>query len=320
MHSLSYATLEQIVGASVQGILLLETCGQTARIRYANRAYERLSGYCARELAGNAWGAHFAGDSVGAGHDALERLIARGDTGRFPLACLRKDGSVWCSDVHLSRIGGTGGEASLLLAQHVVSGTGADDGRATTMAGGDDATIAPAAPPADRSPLRAAALAAGMLSTDQFMALLSRDLAIARRHGRDVTLFLFQIIEYDVYRQTFGQLAADACARMVATQILGTFGRSIDLRARLDATSFVVAVHEQPAEHSERLARLVADKTARLSLPNPKGRASRHVELATVFVQADSENDDADALIERARATIGPARTDSKDVRQAAGC
>ena len=34
---------------------------------------------------------------------------------------------------------------------------------------------------------------------------------------------------------TFGALTAEACARMVGTQILGTFGRAIDLRARLDA-------------------------------------------------------------------------------------
>jgi diguanylate cyclase (GGDEF)-like protein/PAS domain S-box-containing protein len=308
LHSLSYATLEHIVEASVHGILLLETSGKTARIRYANHAYEQLSGYSRRELSGNAWSAHFAGDSVAAGQEALGRFIAAGTPQCLPLTCLCKDGAIWRSDVHLSRVGGTGGDASMILAQHLVDGP-------ASMRDGE--------PPAERiAAMRAAGSntgsakrpgppGSGMLSIQQFFALLSRDLAIARRHDRALTLILFEIAEYDVYRQTFGQLAAGSCARMIATQIQGTFARSVDLRARLDERTFVVVVHEQPEEQSRRLADIVAQKTARLSLPNPRSRSSRHVEVASTIVPADPQNDDAATLIERARTRLDPTRNDS---------
>lgn len=306
MQSLSYAVLEQIVAASVQGVLVLETQGPTARIRYANPAYERVSGYSANELVGDVWNAHWVGSSVdGSRHEALDRLMTRATPGSCSLTCLAKDGSVWQSEVHLSRIGNSGQDASLLLAQHVVNGEeAADDGLEGAAAALVDRARAAGSCGASR---RAGPLAAGMLSTHQFMALLGRDLAIARRHERAVTLFLFRITEYEVYQQTFGQLAADACARMIATQILGTFGRAIDLRARLDETSFVVAVHDQPEDHSQRLAKVVADKTARLRLPNPKAHLNRYVAVESAVVRADPWSEDGPALIERARKSLNGA-------------
>jgi len=306
LQSLSYAILEQIVATSVQGILLVETHGPNARIRYANRAYEGLCGYSIRELTGNSWNSHFAEDSVSTEQGDFRRLMVGGAGGSCRLACLRKDGSIWRSEVHLSRVSGTGSEMALLLAQHVVAGEDAehaaidDSGPINT----GDLTSG------NLSARRSSGPAAGMLSADQFVALLTRDLAIARRHDRTVTLMMFEISEFDVYRQTFGELAAEACARMVATQILGTFGRAIDLRARFDETSFVVAVHEQPEEQSRRLVRIVAEKTALLSLPNPRGR-NRRVELAGTMVSAESANDDAIALIDRARAILRNEDTDS---------
>jgi diguanylate cyclase (GGDEF)-like protein len=149
----------------------------------------------------------------------------------------------------------------------------------------------------------------GMLSADQFSALLSRDLAIARRHDRSVTLILFEIMEFDIYRDTFGVLTAEACARMIATQILGTFGRKIDLRARLDPTTFAVAVHEQPEAPADSLAQTVAEKTLRLSLPNPRGQR-RHIEVASVCIEAQAGKDDAASLISRARQSLSGDRSD----------
>lgn len=295
LHSLSFATLEQIVQASLQGILLLEVQGHRARIRYANPAYERMSGYAERELVGNAWSTHFAGDCAFSDAEELNRVIMRGLPAACPVACLRKDGAVWESSVHLSRIGGARGDTTLILVQHVLGETAAvvepvEPGRA-----GRRRQPAAAAP---------AQLMSGMLAADQFAALLSRDLAIARRHERKVTLILFEIIEFETYRETFGSLAAEACARMVGTQILCTFGRSIDLRARLDAVSFAVAVHEQPEASAEQLAGTVADKVSRLSLPNPRGRTSRHVQVASTCVEAAPERDDAKKLIERSRRAL----------------
>lgn len=298
MHVLSYATLEQIVYASVHGILLVEANGHRARVRYANPAYERLSGYTQRELCGNAWSTHFAGECAFSDPEELNRAIMRGLPAVHEIVCLAKDGTAWKSRVHLSRVGGAAGDATLILAQHVVPDAPALDETEPSAGVTGQHAVLKAVPsgPAPAIP--------GMLSADQFHALLGRDLAIARRHERSLTLILFEIVEFDVYRQTFGSLAAEACARMIGTQILGTFGRSIDLRARLDSTTFAVAVHELAEGQPERLAAVVAEKTARLCLHNPRGRTGRHIEVSGACVQADGECNDVTAFVDKARRAL----------------
>lgn len=293
MRFLSCAILEQIVQASVHGLLLVETQGHRIRIRYVNPAYEKLSGYTQRELVGNAWSTHFDGECAFSDAEELNRVIMRGLPMTRRIVCLRKDGTPWESNLHLSRIGGTAADGALILAQHVPV-----EGCSTVAAEPSESTSDPAAASDRISPSMA-----GMLSAGQFAALLSRDLAIARRHERRVRLILFEIVEFDVYRDTFGALAAESCARMVGTQILGTFGRSIYPRARLDEMTFAVAVQERSEESAARLARIVTEKTEKLRLPNPRGRLARHVHVASVCIEA-CDDDDVAGLIARARCEL----------------
>ena len=65
VQSLSYSVLEQIIASSVQGILLVEAVGPSYRIRYANAAYEELSGYPAADLLGHPWSRHFNNQAHG---------------------------------------------------------------------------------------------------------------------------------------------------------------------------------------------------------------------------------------------------------------
>ena len=65
-----------------------------------------------------------------------------------------------------------------------------------------------------------------------FQELIRRDLAIARRDQRMITLLLFEIVEFEAYRQTFGSKAADSCQRMIGAQIMRTLRRAGDLCAR----------------------------------------------------------------------------------------
>ena len=75
-----------------------------------------------------------------------------------------------------------------------------------------------------------------------FQETLRRDLAMARRDRRFVTLLVFEIVEFAVYRQTFGDKAADSCQRMIGAQIMRALRRAGDLCARYDDTTLVAAV------------------------------------------------------------------------------
>ncbi len=296
MQSLSYSTLEQIVRASVHGILLVEVHRHRAEIRYANPAYEKLSGYMRRELCGNAWSAHFDGDCPLSDPHELSRLIMRGLPAAQPVSCLRKDGSVWQSDMHVSRVGGAAGDAVLILAQHVVE-------NAVMPVESDTGEWAVATSDATAG-RRVASAVPGMLSADQFVALLSRDIALARRNAGSVTLILFQVQEFDIYLDTFGELAAEGCARMVGRQILGTFGASTDLCARLDERTFAVGLSGDGRPEAAELAACVSEKTVRLGLHNPRGRLSRQIRVDCACIDADTDSDNAAGLIRKCRSAF----------------
>src|SRR5690606_41829129 len=100
----------------------------------------------------------------------------------------------------------------------------------------------------------------GLPRFEHFEAVLNRDIAIARRDRRPVTLMLFEILELDAYRATFGAKAAESCVRMIGGQIGGTLRRAGDLCARHGHATSVAAVLGQDGAVAGRLVeRLVPD-------------------------------------------------------------
>ena len=109
----------------------------------------------------------------------------------------------------------------------------------------------------------------GLVRFPYFQEMLRRDLAMARRDRRFVTLLVFEIVEYDIYRQTFGDKAADSCQRMIGAQIMRTLRRAGDLCARYDESTLVAAVDRAACRR---------DSTA--------GRADRRERAATQAAQS----------------------------------
>lgn len=297
MEPLSHPILEQIVTSSRLGILLIEARSPGFKIVYANPAYEAQSGYSARDLIGSAWGSHFAERDDGAELIELKRVIACGETCRLGAPFIRKDGEVWRADVELTPLRSPDG-AKLVLVQH-----------RRTDGGAEPAAFSPTQTLPRRLGRKRPKIVAlersdavtGLASLDHFMNLLRRDLSIARREDRMITLMLFEVVELDAYRRTFGANAADSCLRMVGAQLAGTFGRASDLCARCDDTTFVAAIQGQGEGPATVLAARVADKTRNLGLHNPRAKSQRYVTVRSVAVDADIQSDDVDRLLARAR-------------------
>ena len=143
--------------------------------------------------------------------------------------------------------------------------------------------------------------------------MLRRDFAMARRDRRFVTLLAFEIVEFDVYRQTFGDKAADSCQRMIGAQIMRALRRAGDLCARYDECTLVAAVVGQHASEIEPLAQQIAENVGQLKLHNPRAKSSRYVSTRVTVIGCppgahnDPEPVLADAL-EAKRRTDAPAR------------
>jgi diguanylate cyclase (GGDEF)-like protein/PAS domain S-box-containing protein len=325
IRSLNRHTLEQIVAASPAAVLVADANDPRLPIVYANPAYERLSGYAIDELAGLPWSVlarAVPGDDTLA---TLQAAMGRGEPCRVTLPDLRKDGTSWTSDVSVTPLRGARGDLRYFLLTHEPS--------AALPAKRDSATFRDAEGPAPadasgeisllqrelgRARQKLATVdrldpGTGLVRFAYFQETLRRDFAMARRDRRFVTLLVFDIVEYAVYRQTFGDKAADSCQRMIGAQIMSALRRAGDLCARYDESTLVAAAVGQHADEIRPLADRIADGVRQLKLHNPRGKASRYITTRVSLISCPpGAHDDPEPLIARAlaeaRVTDAPLR------------
>ena len=304
VKSLSRHTLEQMVTLSSEGILLVDAQDPNLPIVYANPAYEDLTGYSAEELAGNSWPLV---KRDGEGQPELEQLkaaIGRSESCQVTLPDLRKDGTSWLSHVSVEPLYNARGELKyfLCIQKPVQTATGdrpppevevtllqRELGRARQKIANLD-RVDPTT---------------GLMRFGHFQELMRRDLAIARRDQRFITLLLFEIVEFDAYRQTFGSKAADSCQRMIGAQIMRTLRRAGDLCARYDDSTLVAAAIGQEPDEFRQLVNQIAENVRKLGLHNPRAKRSRYITVRSALVGCPpGVHEDAENVITRALADL----------------
>ena len=307
VKSLSRHALEQIVTVCSDGILLADAQDPNLPIVYANPAYEDLSGYSAEELRGSSWRLM---KRDGEGQPELERLkaaVGRSEACQAVVPDVRKDGTPWFSHVSVEPLHNARGELKYFLCMQRPVSTAADSPSEDTA--GLEVGILQRE--LGRARQKIASLnrsdpATGLLRLEYFYELLNRDLAVARRDERFVTVALFEIVEFDVYRQTFGSKAADSCQRMIGAQITRALRRAGDLCARMDDTTLVASAFGQRADDVRHVAERIAERVRRLGLHNPRAKSGRYVTIGyTIVERAPGTADDAETFVKQARAELG---------------
>ncbi|HEU4618447.1 MAG TPA: diguanylate cyclase [Gammaproteobacteria bacterium] len=299
--------LEQIVTRSSEAVVLVDARHEESPVVYVNPAFETLTGYRADEVLGMPWRAFHRDRDGDAELDRLRAAVARGEAAAVSLPDVRKDGTAWLSRVSFSPVFDAGGDIRYWLFLQALSKEPAPDWSSTEIAllrrelGKPRVKIDPAA---RNDP------ASGLLRYEHFLGMLNRDLAIARRDLRPVSILMFEIVELDAYLSTFGAKAAESCTRMIAAQISGSLRRAGDLCARMSDAVFVAAVQgQEPVEAAAIADRIVANVLG-LKLHNPRAKSGKYVTVSSaVHGGVPKPDDDAEELVDSAeRALRGSTR------------
>ena len=313
IKSLSRHALESMVALSSEGIVLADAQDPSLPILYVNSAYEDLTGYAAAELVGKGWSLAARGVE---GEPELQRLraaIGRAESCRAVVPELRKDGSSWLARVSVSPLHNGRGELKYFLCLHrpaTATDLDSDTGRYAAQFGETGGELSLLQRELSRSRQKLASLeridpATGLLRFGYFQETLNRDLGIARRDQRSITLLMFEIVELDVYRQTFGTKAADSCQRMIGAQVMRALRRAGDLCARYDDSVLVAAVLGQAPEEVGHLAHQIAENVRRLGLHNPRAKHGRHITVNSTVVGCPPDSgEDAESIVARALAEL----------------
>lgn len=314
--TLDRTCFEEIVARSSEAVLLLDAKAADKPIVYANPAFESLTGYRANDVIGKRWHVLARERGEHRGIDELQAAVERAEPAEVEFPDQRKDGTVWVARVDFSKIEDEQGEVQYFLVQQRESprrigrslvGAALIRNEPTQLRH-DIASFVGRADPVTGLPL-----------FEQFEAVLNRDLAIAQRESRPVSLMLFQILDLDIYRATFGSKAAESCVRMIGAQLTSTLRRAGDLYARLDDTTLVAAVVGQDEAQAAQLAERIVANVHGLKLHNPRAPSGRYVTVESVVCGGvPSQDDDVDALLGRAQRLLA-ARLKPQTATYAAG-
>jgi diguanylate cyclase (GGDEF)-like protein/PAS domain S-box-containing protein len=308
IRSLNRHTLEQIVDVGPAAVLIADASDPRLPIVYASPAYERLTGFAADELAGQPWAVLARATPDDDALAALKAAIGRGEACRATIPELRKDGTSWTSELRVTPLHGARGDLRYFLLTHESVAAVAANREAPPLPADASGEISLLQRELGRARQKIATLdridpGTGLVRFAYFQETLRRDLAMARRDRRFVTLLVFEIVEYAVYRQTFGDKAADSCQRMIGAQIMSALRRAGDLCARYDDSTLVAAAIGQHADEIRPLVDRIADGVRQLKLHNPRGKASRYITTrASLITCPPGAHDDPEPLIARALA------------------
>jgi PAS domain S-box-containing protein/diguanylate cyclase (GGDEF)-like protein len=301
IKSLNRHILEQIVATSPAAILVADANDARLPVVYVNATYERLTGFALADVVGRPWAL-----LERAGGDDLKQVraaIDRGEACQATVADLRKDGTSWTSEIRVTPLNSGRGELKFFLCtQRAVAGDGTTAARASADAG----EVSLLQHELGRARQKLATLdrvdpATGLLRFAHFQELVRRDLAIARRDRRYVSLLVFEIVEFDIYLQTFGDKAAESCQRMIGAQVARALRRAGDLCARYEDSTLVAAVLGQAPAEIQPIADRIAESVNDLRLHNPRGKASRYVSVrSTVIGCPPGAHEDPEPVIARA--------------------
>jgi diguanylate cyclase (GGDEF)-like protein len=148
----------------------------------------------------------------------------------------------------------------------------------------------------------------GIANRRRFFEVAARDLASARRHGRDVTALMIDIDHFSRVNDTFGRLTGDEVIREVAQRLVRTI-RVTDLAARYGGEAFALLLPEAGADNTlpERLRAAVADE--------PVTTRSGPVRVTISVGQAVLQPTDTtvDALLARADEALSAAKRQGRN-------
>lgn len=294
--------LEQIVTRVSEAVVLLDAQDACLPIVFVNPAFEKLTGYTADEVVGMPWQLFHPDRDGGPELDRLRAAVSRAEAVEVTLPDVRKDGGVWLSRVSFSPVLGSEGEARYLLFLQRESVESAPD-RGPAERGPFRREIGRGRPKFE--PTGRTDIATGLLGYENFVDLLNRDLAIARRDRRPVSVMLFEIVEFDAYRETFGDKAAESCLRMIAAQISGTLRRAGDLCSRWSDSVLVASVLGQEPSEARELADRITRNVLGLKLHNPRAQSGRYVTVTSaVRGGVPKPEEDAEEFVTQAERSL----------------
>ncbi|HTP39769.1 MAG TPA: diguanylate cyclase [Steroidobacteraceae bacterium] len=292
--------LRKVLDAAPEGIAVCEAQGADHPVIYVNAAFEKLTGYSAAELLGTDMRRLQGTDREQEGRHRLREALARGESCRALLRNYRKDGTQFWNELMIEVVRDEQGAVTRLVSFH----RDIAERAATPQLRGEGGL--PTWLREDRL--------SGLFSRAYFEELLQHDWNVGLREGRVLTLLLFDIDELQVYAETFGRPAGDACIRRVAGVIGASFRRGADVVARWEGGCVAALVRNPDQSTLAAFAATVQQRVLGQRIHNPRATRQKFVAVTCGIASLNPVGDRAASLLMLgAQRALSRARTNANN-------
>jgi diguanylate cyclase (GGDEF)-like protein/PAS domain S-box-containing protein len=279
LETLAYR--DRALAAAVNGVVIADATEQGFPIVYANRGFERITGYSAEDIAGRPCSVLQGADTDPEAIARLREAITAKREIRETLLNVRKDGTPFWNEVFLSPVFDDEGRlVEYIGVQNDVTDTRVAQDQAEYLAFHDSLT--------------------GLANRALLSRVLHRSVDRARHQDRQVALVFLDLDRFKEVNDAHGHAAGDELLRAVA-QRLQSVVRPGDLLARQGGDEFALVMGDLESRTAASDALAVAEKV-RGALAEPVEIAGQPVAIRCSFGVSVLGRDaaDADALLRHA--------------------
>lgn len=302
----------QLLDACPDGVVVCDVRANDTPAVYANRTFEQLTGYRAAEIVGRNMRFLHGDDRDQEGLSRIRLALKEGVAAHAIIRNYRKDGTLFWNELKIVPVRNAAGLVTHFASFHR---------EAAERLKPDVRPEQRAAEPRDPSLNTQTMLAylrddklTGLLRRGYFDELLKRDLGIAQRESRPLSLFLFDPDFFEPYRELFGRPGADQSLRRIGRTIGGNFRRASDLCARFDDTRIAALCTGMTAEQAVQYAETVLSRVRDLAIHHPRSSVSRFMTMsAGVVTLTPTQETDSEKLIAAVQGALQRARDEGRN-------
>jgi len=236
----------------------IATADESGRILYVNPAAERLFGYAAQALVGEAF-VTLISDPY---KQACAEFFAHKQNALGKKPCevmgLRKDGATFEFDLSFTEIGGD--QPQYIGVMHDISEHKQVERELHTLCETDALTQ--------------------IANRRRFDDMLAFEWKRGRRTRESVALMLIDVDYFKQYNDTYGHQAGDVCLIEVANEINQSVKRATDLTARYGGEEFAVILTRSDPLSAQKIARMICAKVAALVIPHKHSKVVPYVTIS----------------------------------------
>jgi diguanylate cyclase (GGDEF)-like protein/PAS domain S-box-containing protein len=286
------------MNSAANGIVITDTKGV---IQWVNPAVSRMTGYTTQELLGQHTRILKSGEHDPAFYKNLWETISRGKTWYGDISNLRKDGSLYCEEQHISPVRREDGTISHYIAikQDVTARKEAERKLAETNA---ELTLRLQEIESLHQQLREEAIRdplTGLFNRRYLRETLVREISRAQRENIDLGILALDLDHFKNVNDSLGHAAGDEVPILLADLLKDTIRQS-DMACRMGGDEFLVVMPQMAMDMAQKRGRewLATFQDRQKALPNRGGDLICTLSIGITNIRPEDEG--VDEILKRA--------------------